>query len=93
MLESELERKVVNWCKSRGLLTYKFVSPNNRGVPDRIVVCTSNGCILFLELKQRGKRPSALQIHEINRLREAGCNAQWADSYEQCIQILSEFCP
>lgn len=92
MREAELERKVVEWCRRHGLLTYKFVSPSSRGVPDRIVVCAGGG-ILFLELKQPGAKPSALQLHEIGRLRAAGCNAQWSDDYDKIVSILTQFCP
>lgn len=92
MREAELERKVAEWCRRHGLLTYKFVSPSSRGVPDRIVVCPGGG-ILFLELKQPGAKPSALQLHEIGRLRAAGCNAQWSDDYDQIVSILTQFCP
>jgi hypothetical protein len=93
MREAELERKVAEWCKRHGLLTYKFTSPSSRGVPDRLVICTRNGCILFLELKQRGARPTTLQLHEMDRLRDAGCNARWADDFDECVRILTEFCP
>lgn len=79
MTESQLERKVTQWCKNRGLLTYKFVSPNNRGVPDRIII--SNGRILFLELKQPGKKPTKLQEYELERLRKAGCRVSWVDNW------------
>jgi hypothetical protein len=92
MREAELERKVVKWCREHGLLTYKFVSPSSRGVPDRIVICPGGG-ILFLELKQPGSKPTALQLHEIDRLQIAGCNARWSDNYADIISILTEFCP
>lgn len=93
MLESQLERRVVEYCRLRGILTYKFVSPNNRGVPDRIIVCAPRGCILFLELKRPGAKPTALQHHEMERLRQAGCNVQWADNWDLCLTILRDFCP
>tara|TARA_R110000868_G_scaffold11798_5_gene57588 strand:+ start:4727 stop:5008 length:282 start_codon:yes stop_codon:yes gene_type:complete len=86
MLESNLELKVVKLCKRWGMITYKFVSPSNRGVPDRIIIC--NGSVLFLELKQAGKKPTSLQMHEINRLRKSGCNAEWADNYDTAKSIL-----
>jgi Holliday junction resolvase len=86
MLESELESKVVKLCKLYNLVTYKFSSPSNRGVPDRVII--SNGSVLFLELKQRGKKPTPLQIHEIERLRSAGCKADWADTYDRASDII-----
>jgi hypothetical protein len=92
MKEAELERKVVEWCRRHGLLTYKFVSPSSRGVPDRIVICPGGG-ILFLELKQPGSKPTALQLHEIDRLHSAGCKACWSDNYNDIISLLTAFCP
>ena len=89
MLESQLESKVVKLCKLYGLTTYKFSSPSNRGVPDRIII--SNGSVMFLELKQRGKKPTRLQLHEINRLREAGCKADWADNYDTASSLIISF--
>ena len=93
MLESQLERKVVEWCRRHHLLTYKFTSPSNRGVPDRIVVCPTNGCLIFVELKQQGKKPTALQLHEMERLRSAGCTVVWSDNYDDIITVLRDFCP
>ena len=75
MLESQLERKVVEWCRRHHLLTYKFTSPSNRGVPDRIVVCPTNGCLIFVELKQQGKKPTALQLKKKDEIEAIG--AKW----------------
>jgi hypothetical protein len=89
MLESELERKIVALCRSEQIATYKFVSPANRGVPDRIILF--NGKALFLELKQRGKKPTPLQLHEIERLREAGCRAEWVDNFDDARILILTF--
>lgn len=86
MTESQLERRVTQWCKSRNLLTYKFVSPNNRGVPDRLVI--AKGRVLFLELKQPGKKPTKLQEHEMARLRAAGCWVYWVDNWPDAELVL-----
>jgi len=74
MKESDIERKVAAYCKKNGLLTYKFVSPSSRGVPDRIIMGRDR--ILFLELKQPNKKPTALQEHEINRINQHICNTR-----------------
>ena len=50
MLEKEIERRMVQMVKQRGGLCYKFVSPSNPGVPDRIII-TPDGKIIFVELK------------------------------------------
>ena len=87
MLESQLERRLVEWCRRNGLLTLKFVSPNNRGVPDRIVIW--QGRILFLELKQPGAKPTKLQFHEMKRLADAGCLVRWADNFDEALLHIS----
>ena len=38
MTEAQIEAKMVRMVRERGGLCYKFVSPNNPGVPDRIVI-------------------------------------------------------
>ena len=89
MLESELERKIVALCRSQQIATYKFVSPANRGVPDRIILC--NGKAMFLELKQRGKKPTPLQLHEMDRLRETGCRVSWTDNFNDARILFLHF--
>lgn len=83
-LESQLEKRLVEWCRRNGFLTFKFVSPNNRGVPDRIII--RNGRILFLELKQQGAKPTPLQMHEMKRLADAGCRVAWADNFDEALR-------
>jgi len=38
MLERDIERKVCEMAKVAGWLAFKFVSPAQRGVPDRIFI-------------------------------------------------------
>jgi hypothetical protein len=60
MRESEIER-YFNWAVQRlGGRTYKFHSPNNRGVSDRIA-CLPGGETWFVELKAPRGRLSPLQ--------------------------------
>lgn len=70
MNEAAIERKVVDYCHKQGLLTYKFVSPSSRGVPDRIIIGFGN--VLFLELKQKGRKPTELQQYEMRRINNHG---------------------
>ena len=70
--ESQLERKFVTLVHDRGGLARKFVSPNQRGVPDRIVVWPM-GHVHFVELKTETGKLSKLQASEQKRLTERGC--------------------
>jgi hypothetical protein len=61
MLEKEVEQ-YLDWCVERvGGKTYKWASPNYRGVADRIV-CLPNGQTWIIELKKpKGGKLSPLQ--------------------------------
>ena len=50
MLERELEKIFVAEMKKLGGYAYKFVSPGNDGVPDRIAIFP-DGRLVFAELK------------------------------------------
>lgn len=59
MRESTIESKTVTYAKSKGWLVYKFTSPANRAVPDRIFI--RRGIVFFIEFKAPGKKPTKLQ--------------------------------
>lgn len=60
MKESQIEAKLVRMVRDRGGLCYKFVSPGNPGVPDRIVI-TPDGRSVYVELKTEVGRLAAIQ--------------------------------
>lgn len=80
MNEKILESKVVEYCKANGLYCRKFASPAHRGVPDRLII--GKGVVMFLELKSQGKKPTALQLRELELIRYGGVAAIWTDSWE-----------
>lgn len=73
MLESTLERRFVNMVRKAGGKAYKFVSPGNLGVPDRIAILP-RGRIWFVELKTETGRLSQVQKRQIDTLRSLGMN-------------------
>ena len=73
MLESTLERRFVNMVRRSGGRAYKFVSPGNLGVPDRIAILPK-GRIWFVELKTETGRLSQVQKRQIDTLRSLGMN-------------------
>ena len=60
MRESEIENYLVWHVEMAGGMAYKFASPNQRGVADRIV-CLPDGSTWFVELKAPRGRMSELQ--------------------------------
>lgn len=72
MREKDIERKLVEGVKRLGGRAYKWVSPGNNGVPDRIVVLPY-GDVRFVELKTKTGRLSEIQKRQIERLEDCGC--------------------
>jgi hypothetical protein len=72
MSESMIEAKIRLYIKNRlGGKAYKFVSPGNNGVPDRLIVLPFKKMI-FLEVKDTGKKPGPLQLVVHEQLRALG---------------------
>lgn len=81
MLEREVENHLREEVKRLGGVAFKFVSPGNDGVPDRLV-CLPGGRVAFIELKAPGKKPTPLQVRQMERLQELGFSAMVLDSIE-----------
>ena len=58
---------------------YKWVSPGNNGVPDRMV-CLPGGRVVFAELKAHGKQPRPDQVAKHRELRALGFRVEVLDS-------------
>lgn len=71
MLEKDIEKILVNEVKKLGGRAYKWTSPGNDGVPDRIVIFP-NRAPVFVELKAEKGGLTPLQVVQIDRLRELG---------------------
>lgn len=71
MREAEIEKILVTGVKKLGGRAYKWVSPGNDGVPDRIVVLPGWPAV-FTELKTETGKLSSLQRVQIDRLRRMG---------------------
>ena len=81
MSEKDIEKYLVQEVKKIGGKAYKWTSPGNNGVPDRIVFLPS-GVIKFVELKAPGKKPTELQIKKHKELEALGHNVIIIDHKE-----------
>jgi hypothetical protein len=63
MREKTIEQYLIKQVKSVGGSCYKWSSPSQRGVPDRIAILGDN--IYFIELKRPDGKLRALQEHFI----------------------------
>lgn len=82
MLEKQIEAKVCEYAKNKGLLVYKFTSPNRMAVPDRMFV-TPDGKVFFVEFKREGQKPTVAQDREHTRLRGHNVRVFVIDNVEQ----------
>lgn len=69
MTEKEIERILVTGVRALGGRAYKWVSPGNAGVPDRIVIFPGQAPI-FVELKTESGKLTRLQEVQIRRLQD-----------------------
>lgn len=82
MRENVIEAAIKAKVEAAGGYCLKWVCPGHGGVPDRIILLPG-GRILFLEIKAKGKVPTALQRVWLERLRRLGFRAEWTDSTEE----------
>jgi hypothetical protein len=87
--ESAIERYLVRQAEALGGLCWKFVSPGNAGVPDRLIILPA-GRVAFVETKRPGGKVRALQRHRIAQLTDRGVWAGVADTRERIDQILKQ---
>ncbi len=80
MRESIIERAVCRAAREAGWLVFKWSSPNQRGVPDRIFI--REGRVLFVEFKAPGKKPTKLQEHIHAKLNAQGCEVAVVDNID-----------
>lgn len=77
--EAIIEKYLIREVRKLGGIAEKFVSPNKRGVPDRI--CTFPfGLVVFVELKAEGQKPTPLQREDHSRRRAMGFEVEVLDS-------------
>ena len=87
--ESQLENEIRKYAESQGILTYKFTSPGNAKVPDRILI---GEVTVFLEVKAAGKMPDDGQVEEMYRINKVGGYATWCDNLTDAKQIIDAMC-
>lgn len=86
--ENYVEGYLVRQCKKRGFKCYKFTSPSNNGVPDRIVI--GYGITAFVETKAPGEKARQLQLAVHREMRRHGAIVYVADTREDIDRILDE---
>ncbi len=86
--ESAIEKEFRKYVESLGGDCYKFVSPGNRGVADRIIML--NGVISVFELKATGETLDPLQEYFQRRAKKQKVPYGWADNIEDAKKFVHE---
>lgn len=86
--EKSIEAYLRNQVRKIGGRAYKFTSPGNAGVPDRLVMLPG-GDLFFVELKAPGGKTTKLQEKRIKELEMLGQVVFIADSREAVDKILA----
>ena len=87
--ESSIEAKLVRMVRAKGGLCYKFVSPGNPGVPDRIVI-TPVGRTIYVELKTEVGRLAAVQKWQQEEMRKRGAEVRTLKGLDQVRAFVEE---
>lgn len=85
--EKALERRLVRECEKRGWLCLKYSNTRMTGYPDRLVLLPG-GRVAWVEVKSRGRRPTAIQLYRHAELRKMGYTVHVVDSVGSIEELL-----
>ena len=88
MLESTIQRKILDYLKSINAYPIKIVAATKSGNPD--IICCLNGRFVAIEVKQPGKQPTELQSLKMEMIRASGGVAFVACSVSDVKEKLGE---
>ena len=91
-MERTIEAGLIRIVRAAGGLAPKFVSPGMAGVPDRIVLLPG-GRIIFVELKEAGKKLRPLQQYRKKQIESLGFDARVIDSKQKLEALRNEIHP
>lgn len=92
MRESSLEYRLVREVERIGGKAPKWVSPGNRGVPDRLVILPG-GRTVYVEMKAPGKPLQPLQWKWAKMLKAMGHAVYKIDSVDDIYRFIQEVMP
>lgn len=89
MKESQIEKYLVRKVRECGGLCFKFTSPGNPGVPDRIVI-TPTGRTIYVELKTDVGRLAKVQKWQRSEMEKRGADVRVLYGLEAVKSFLTE---
>ena len=88
-MEKKIEKKFRKEATRLGCRVIKFIDPDRKGGPDRLVLIP-NGLAMFIEFKQPGEVPRRDQIKHMMDLNRLGFPAFWAVDAEVALTVIKE---
>jgi len=85
--EADLQRAIIKALEAEGCYVVNVVVAGRAGTAD-LIVC-KDGRFVALEVKAPTGRPTALQLHELDRVRTAGGEAAVVRTVAEAIASLS----
>jgi len=81
MLESQLQRAIIQKLTAEGWLVIKLIKTNTNGIPD--LLCHRQGRTAYIEVKRPGYKPTPLQAYRHQQLQDQGISVFIIDNINQ----------
>lgn len=90
MRESIIQTQIKKYLETNGWMVIKLIQTSCNGIPD--LMALKDGRVIFLEIKQPGKKPNDLQQYRIDKLNAAGFAAITATSVGDVSNFFAATC-
>lgn len=90
MYERDIEKAVCEYARSKGMLAYKFSSPNCAGAPDRIFFAPI-GKTFLIEFKRPGGKVTSAQQRIMLKLASIGIDVFVVDNVESGKKVVGYY--
>jgi len=90
MSEKVLQARIIKYFKENGFFVRKWHQGRyaGRGMPD--IHALKNGKAFYIEVKCPGKKPTPIQLHTMEQLKQHGGVVFWVDSFKKFLTKISE---
>jgi hypothetical protein len=88
--ERDIEQYLREQVKKVKGKAFKWVSPGNAGVPDRVILFPG-GKVVFAETKAPGKKLTPLQENQIRKIKEMGFSVVVIDSKQGVDEFIRQY--
>lgn len=89
MREAKLVKEVKDWIAAHGGKVFKVHGSvfSEAGIPD-LVGCLKGGRCVVIECKAPGKKPTPIQVHQVQEFAKCGAVSIIGDDFEKIKKVL-----